>query len=79
MKFTELEEESRPQLVNRLLLNMRLKNKEAFENAMESGFLYFGEKKLLYILQNDFEPKLEQCTELDTYIKWVDSCFRRGK
>ena len=54
MKFTELEEESRPQLVNRLLLNFRLKNKEAFKNAMQSGFLYFGEKKLLYILQNDF-------------------------
>ena len=72
MKFTELEEESRPQLVNRLLLNMRLKNKEAFENAMQSGFLYFGEKKLVFILENDFIPKLEEYSLLETYIKWGD-------
>ena len=72
MDWSALEQESRPQLVNRLLLHIRLKNKDAFESALQSGVLYFGEEKLVYILQNDFVPKLEECTELDTYIKWAD-------
>ena len=72
MKFTELEQESRPQLINRLLLHIRLKNEEAFESALQSGLLYFGEEKLVYILENDFVPKIKECSELGTYIKWAD-------
>ena len=72
MDWSALEQESRPQLVNRLILHVRTKDKDGFYSALERGVLYFGEEKLVYILENDFVPKLEECTELDTYIKWGD-------
>jgi len=72
MKFTELQQESRPQLVNRLILYIRTKDKDGFYSALERGVLYFGEEKLIYILENDFVPKLKEYSLLDTYIKWGD-------
>ena len=78
MKFTELEEESRPQLVNRLLLNIRLKKKEAFENAMQSGFLYFGEKELYNIMTSDLLKQICDCNELDTFLGWGDKLYDDG-
>ena len=49
MNWSTIEQESRPQLVNRLLLHIRTKDKEAFESALQKGCAYFGEEKLVFI------------------------------
>ena len=72
MNWSTIEQESRPQLVNRLVLHIRTKDKEAFESALQKGCAYFGEEKLVFILENDFVPKVKECSELETYIKWAD-------
>lgn len=70
MKFTDLEEESRIQLVDRLLLHVRTDNYEAFCSAVDKAYLWFGQEKLSYIMRNDLLKKIYECNELETFLKW---------
>ena len=72
IEFTELEEESRPQLVDRLLLHIRTNNFDAFCSAVDKGYLYFGQDKLAYIMRNDLMKKLFECNEVDNFIAWAE-------
>ena len=68
--WSELQKETRPQLVDKLLLHVRTDNFDAFCSAVDRGLSYYGQDKLTHIMHNDLMKQICACGELDNFLKW---------
>ena len=65
-----MQQETKTELVDKLLLYVRTDNFDAFFSASKRGMIKYGDRNFVRIMQNDFMSKLVTCEGIDTFIKW---------
>jgi len=65
-----MQQETKTELIDKLLLYVRTDNFDAFFSACQRGANKYGEKKFEDIMHIEFMSKLILCDGINTFISW---------
>ena len=65
-----MQQETKTELVDKLLLYVRTDNFDAFFSACRRGMIRYGDKNFANIMHFEFMSKLITCEGIDTFIRW---------
>ena len=65
-----MQQETKTELIDKLLLYVRTDNFDAFFSACKRGEIRYGHKNFTNIMHIEFMSKLILCEGINTFIKW---------
>ena len=65
-----MQQETKEELVDKLILHVRTDNFEAFFSVCKRGMMRYGIENFADMMHYDFISKLFSCEAVDTFISW---------